>query len=167
MIYTIKHKILKASTLATLRVIKAGGKGHRKSQDTPDLLEGRKMRHESFHLGGNNLNSQQGGTTMKTTKTIELKSLLYKVLPGVLTIGILVVLCMPQMIHAQGHSNQAGQHNAIANLAEKEIRAKEQNAAANNNVNLITQISIAGDEERYAVSNEKTVSEESTNETNK
>ncbi len=26
-------------TLATLRVIKAGGNGHRKSQETPDLLE--------------------------------------------------------------------------------------------------------------------------------
>ena len=29
----------RTQTLATLRVIKAGGKGHRKSQETPDILK--------------------------------------------------------------------------------------------------------------------------------
>jgi hypothetical protein len=39
--------IHKNSTLATLRVIRAGGMGHRKSRETPGLLEGKGRREKS------------------------------------------------------------------------------------------------------------------------
>ena len=39
-----KVRNTKTLTLATLSVIRAGGKGHRKSQDAPDALEGTRMK---------------------------------------------------------------------------------------------------------------------------
>jgi hypothetical protein len=116
---------IKPSTLATLRVIRAGGKRRHKSQDTPDTLrrEGGNM----LFMGRINL---KGGSIMKTKRNIRHRGLI---------IGVLVLLFAYHTVPAalaQGGPDFSGWHTgmAMSALAEQKNKTNEQKVAKDNQI---------------------------------
>ena len=80
----------------------------------------------------------------KTQKTLKGATKMKKT--ALTTLLILTVLFIFSTVsYASGHSN-SGFHHAMAYLAEKEIRAKEQKAADNSEVHIFVNTSVAEDE---------------------
>lgn len=67
---------------------------------------------------------------MKTIRKIGMKEIRYTVSIGMVTLGMLGVLCMSlmtQAVYAKGHSNN---YRGMSYVAEQEIREREQKAIA-------------------------------------
>jgi hypothetical protein len=83
---------------------------------------------------------------MKTTRKIWLMQLLDTTKLGVLALGILMILCMPQMTtraDAQNSNHFGWYHGGMAYVAENEIRMKEQKANAGNENNEVNTVSVS------------------------
>ena len=92
----------------------------------------------------------------KTQKTLKEATKMKKT-----TLTILLILTISFIFstvsYAAVPSNDSGFHNAMSYLAEKEIRAKEQKAAENNEVHVAVNTSVADDKEKgYLSSSEET-----------
>jgi hypothetical protein len=75
------------------------------------------------------------GESMNPKNNIRLMRALKIISNGMLSLGVLVLLCMPRMTltaQAFDSSHHIGQHNAIANLAEKANKMNEQKAKGEN-----------------------------------
>ncbi|MEN8265166.1 MAG: hypothetical protein ABFR82_17100 [Nitrospirota bacterium] len=107
---------------------------------------------------------------MKTTKKIWLKKVLSTIGLVVLALGILMVLSMHQITltaHAQSYPNHIiGWHGAMASLAEKEIRTKQQKvinnvrAIDNTKANIDTNTTVVDDDgKKHLICPKETVSE--------
>ena len=89
---------------------------------------------------------------MKTTKSTWVDQLLFTTKLGVMVLGMLALISMPQMvqsIHAQAHSNHlhAFSH-AMAYLAEQENKTNEQKTYVEKDVNTNTHIVMADEGKR-------------------
>lgn len=95
---------------------------------------------------------------MKTRKRTWLNHTQSIILTGVLTLGMLAILCVPQMTettHAQSFSNHSNVHNGVSSLAERQIRADEQKLDNAYDLNIAANI-LADDEKIPARINEET-----------
>jgi hypothetical protein len=99
-------------------------------------------------------------TIKNTIKTkMEEKKMKKTILTTVLIMTVLFIFST--VSYAQGHNN-FGWHGAMASLAEKENRAKEQNAIAKMNENITAEIKVAHAEKAHLNIAEETNSAEKT-----
>ena len=134
---TTKHKNHKHLNLSDLEGNQGWWEDHCKSQVTPDGLEEEKegnMRGIFNLVKGNErsktVKTQKEGHNMKTIKETYLRQ---TVRVGLLVVGVLVLLGMPQITvtaDAQGHANHIRTYHGMANLAEKELRESEREEKA-------------------------------------
>ncbi len=102
----------------------------------------------------------KGGKNMKTREKIWLNRLESIILTGVLTLGMLAILCVPQTTHARSFSNHSNVHNAVSSLAERQNRADDQKSYNNDDLNIAANISAAADEKIPVRINEESDTEE-------
>ncbi len=158
------------STLTPLRVIEACDMGHRKTYNTDALLEGKmllvagisnkrlknqKEDRELFRgLFSGMLNgfleklNRQGGEKMKTKGTLWINHVQISVVTGIMALGLLIAICVPQMsgtAHAQSYSSHSNWHHAMSNLAEKEVKEKSEKAYDAGELNVAANITDTGD----------------------
>ena len=98
-------------------------------------------------------------------KTIKGKYKRQAVRIGLLVVGGLVLLSIPQMTltaEAQGHASHIRTYHGIANLAEKELRDAEREEKAKEDLLPVVNVEIANKEKGFIHGHNETTSEERT-----
>lgn len=158
------------STLTPLRVIEAGDKRHRKTYNADALLEGKMLLVAG--MSNKRLSNQKedrvlfmglfsgmlngflekfnikGGEKMKTKGVLWINNVQTSVVTGIMALGLLAAICLPQMsgtAHAQSYASYSNGYHAMSSLAEKAVREENKKTDDTSDLNIAANIAAAGD----------------------